>query len=305
MHTLTRTLAAAAALALIAAPAYAQSINTGATGTYGQTQLRAGFEPDPFTVSVLGGGAIESTSVHADCNAGYLPQRASYTLRYTANTAEFPALYIGAVSDADTTIAVRTPNGQWICNDDSSGLNPMVTVDNPRNGRYQIFVGRFGAQNETAQATLYVSEIGGPDQPDETSSGAPDWSLDPAYGTVELAAGFMPDPHQIAIAAGGGIDASVVGCVGWVAAAPDYRVNWTAGSNGLPLIFSAQSDADTVLLVNDAQGNWLCNDDTNGFNPVISIENPPSGQYDVWVGTYAQGDLQDSTLSVSEVGSGE
>jgi len=290
MHTLTRTLAAAAALALIAAPAYAQTINTGATGTYGQTQLRAGFEPDPFTVSVLGGGAIESTSVNADCNAGFLPQRASYTLRYTANTAEFPTLYIGATSDADTTIAVRGPNNQWICNDDSSGLNPMVSIENPRNGRYQIFVGRFGAQNETAQATLFVSEIGGLEQPDGPTGGAPDWALDPAYGAIELAAGFMPDPHQIAIAAGGGIDASSVGCVGWV---------------GLPLIFSAQSDADTVLLVNDAEGNWLCNDDTNGFNPVISITNPTSGQYDVWVGTYAQGDLQDSTLSVSEVYSGE
>jgi hypothetical protein len=41
------------------------------------------------------------------------------------------------------------------------------------------------------------------------------------------------------------------------------------------------------------------------LNPAISIANPPSGQYDVWVGTYAQGDLQDSVLSVSEVYSGE
>lgn len=306
MHTLTRALAAAAALALIAAPAYAQRINTGATGAYGQTQLRAGFEPDPFSVSVLGGGAIDSTSVNAECNAGYLPQRASYTLRYTANTAEYPTLYIGAFSDADTTIAVRGPNNQWICNDDANGLNPMVSIDSPRSGRYQIFVGRFGAQNETAQATLYVSETGASGVVGDAGGGAsPDWSLEPAYGTLELAAGFMPDPHQIAIAAGGDIDASSVGCVGWVAAAPDYRVNWTAGSTGLPLIFSAQSNADTVLLVNDAEGNWLCNDDTNGVNPAISITTPASGQYDVWVGTYMRGDLQDSTLSISEMSSGE
>lgn len=304
MHTFTRTLAAAAALALIAAPAYAQSINTGATGTYGQTQLRAGFEPDPFTVSVLGGGPIESTSVNAECYAGFLPQRASYTLRYTANVAEFPTLYVGAVSDADTTIAVRTPNGQWVCNDDASGLNPMVAIENPRNGRYQIYVGRFGAANETAQAMMFISEIGGPDQ-SAGGEGMPDWSLDPAYGAIDLVAGFEPDPHTVNIAAGGAIDASVVGCVGWIAQAPDYRVNWTAGNSGLPLIFSAQSAADTVLVINDAEGNWLCNDDTNGLNPAISIANPPSGQYDVWVGTYMQGDLQDSVLSVSEIYSGE
>ena len=113
MHKLTRTLAAAAALAFIAAPAYAQSLNTGATGTYGQTQLRAGFEPDPFNVSVLGGGPIDMSEVNESC-VGFVATRASYTLRYTANVAEFPALYIGAISDADTTIAVRTPNNQWV-----------------------------------------------------------------------------------------------------------------------------------------------------------------------------------------------
>lgn len=305
MHKFTRTLAAAAALAFIAAPAYAQSLNTGATGTYGQTQLRAGFEPDPFNVSVLGGGPIDMSEVNDSC-VGFVAMRASYTLRYTANVAEFPALYIGAISDADTTIAVRTPNNQWVCNDDAVGLNPMVAIENPRNGRYQIWVGRYGAENETAQATLFVSEVGGPaEEPTAGGEGGPSWALDPAYGTIELVAGFQPDPHAVEIAAGGGLDASSVGCVGWIAQAPDYRVNWTAGSGQLPLIFSVQSDADTVLVVNDAEGNWLCNDDTNGFNPAISIANPPSGQYDIWVGTYAQGDLQDSVLSVSEVYSGE
>jgi hypothetical protein len=305
MQKINRTLAAAAALALIAAPAYAQSLNTGATGTYGQIQLRAGFEPDPFTVSVLGGGAIDMSAVNESCN-GFVAQRASYTLRYTSNHAEYPTLYIGAMSDADTTIAVRTPNNQWICNDDAVGLNPMVAIESPRNGRYQIWVGRYGTENESAQANLFISEVGGPEEvPTVGEGGNPDWNLDPAYGAIDLAAGFMPDPHTVEIAAGGGLDASVVGCVGWVAQAPDYRVNWTAGGTGLPLIFSVQSEADTVLLINDAEGNWLCNDDTNGLNPAISIANPPSGQYDVWVGTYAQGDLQDSVLSVSEVYSGE
>jgi len=306
MLTLTRTLAAAAALAVIATPAYAQRINTGATGEYGQTQLRAGFEPDPFTVSVLGGGPIDSTTVNAECYAGYLSARASYSVRYTANTAEFPQLFIGATSDADTTIAVRTPNGQWLCNDDTNGLDPMVTIDQPRNGRYQIWVGRFGTASETAQATLFVSEVGGPQQTPD-SAGAPDFSLDPAYGAIDLAAGFLPDPHTIGIAAGGSYDASQLGqpgCVGWIASAPDYRVNWAAGAE-TPLIFSVQSDADTTLVINDAQGNWVCNDDTNGLNPEVAFANAPAGQYDVWVGTYMQGDLQDSVLNVSELPTGQ
>jgi hypothetical protein len=150
---------------------------------------------------------------------------------------------------------------------------------------------------------LSISEIGGPSTP--VGEGAPDFTLDPAYGTVELAAGFQPDPHTQQIAAGGAFDASQLGgtCVGWVAQAPDYRVNWTAGSGQLPLIFSVASDADTTLVINGADGSWICDDDggNEGMNPSVSIQNAPSGQYDVWVGTYSQGELQDSTLHVSEV----
>lgn len=305
MKSLTRTMVAAAALAMLAAPAYAQNLNTGATGTYGQTQLRAGFEPDPFNISVLGGGAIDMGDINADCN-GFVAQRASFTLRYTANVADFPTLYIGATSDADTTIAVRTPNGQWVCNDDASGLNPMVAIEQPRTGRYQIWVGRYGTENENAQAQLFVSEIGGPDVPGDAATGeGPDFSLDPAYGAVDIVAGFEPDPHTVAIDAGGSINAMVIGeqCLGWIARAPDYRVNWTAGTGELPLIFSVTSQADTTLVINDAQGNWLCDDDggNEGLNPAITIQGAASGQYDVWVGTYSEGDLQPSTLHVSEL----
>lgn len=303
MTSLGRILAAAAATALLAAPAYAQNLNTGATGSFGQIQLRAGFTPDPQSVTVNAGGAIEASRASADCNAGYLSARAQYTLRYRPDGRP---LYIGATSDVDTTIAVRTPNGQWICDDDSGGsLNPLVTVQQPASGRYQIWVGRFGVQNETVPAVLHISEIMAPAT--EANGDTPDYSLDPAYGSVDLTAGFLPDPHGQEISAGGSIHASVVGdnCTGYIARAPDYRVNWTAGPGGRPLIFSVNSSADTTLVINDAQGNWVCDDDSgNGdWNPSVSIQNPQSGQYDVWVGTYAEGALQPSVLQVSEVSS--
>lgn len=303
MQALTRTFAAAAALALMASPAYAQSLNTGANGSFGQVQLRSPTAPDPYNVTVSAGGTIEATRADDDCNAGYIAQRASFTLRYTAGSLP---LYIGATSaDADTTIAVRAPDGQWYCNDDSNGLDPMVSWETPRSGRYQIWVGRFATEGETAAATLYVSEIGAP-QASGATAGGPDFSLEPAYGAVDLVSGFTPDPHTVAISAGGAIDASVLnqpGCVGFVAQAPDFRVNWTAGSGSLPLIFSVASDSDTTLVINDAQGNWVCDDDggEQGLNPSVRFEAPASGQYDVWVGTYSEGELQDSTLNVSEV----
>jgi len=297
--TLGRIMAAAAAITLLAAPAYAQQLNSGATGRYGQVSLRAGFTPDPHNSTVSAGGNYDASQIGETCR-GYVDTRASFTLRYRAG--ELP-LYIGAISDADTTIAVRAPDGSWHCDDDSAGnLNPVVSFETPRNGRYQIWVGRFGVQDEQASAIVHISEVAGPPSPEPTPGEMPDYTLEPAFGGIELAAGFMPDPHTVAIAAGGNQHASAIeGCTGWIASAPDYRVNWTAGSGELPLTFHVVSEADTTLVINDAEGNWSCNDDADGLNPVISFANAPSGQYDVWVGTYAEGDLQDSTLHVTEV----
>ncbi|MDZ4690408.1 peptidase [Terricaulis sp.] len=297
MTSLGRIMAAAAALTLLAGPAVAQQLNSGATGRHGQVSLRAGFEPDPHHATVTAGGVYDASQVSTDCT-GYIDTRATFTLRYRAG--ELP-LYIASESDADTTLVVRAPDGSWHCDDDSAGnLNPVVSWETPRSGRYQIWVGRYGVQNETAAANLHISEVGGPEN-SGTAAGAPDFSLDPAYGVIELAAGFMPDPHRVEIAAGGGYDASgIPGCVGWIASAPDYRVNWTAGGQ-LPLTFHVTADTDTTLVINDAEGNWVCNDDAQGLNPAISFENAPSGQYDVWVGTYMQGDLQPSVLNVTEV----
>jgi hypothetical protein len=300
MKAFLRSAAVMAGICMAATPAYAQNLNTGATGTHGQVRLTAGFEPDPHSVTVNAGGAIEATRADEACNAGFIAQRPTYSLRYTSG--DFP-LFIYAQSEADTTLAVRTPSGSWVCDDDSGGnLNPLVSFQTPERGRYQIWVGRFGTEGETASAVLSISEVGAPEQ--AVGAGAPDFSLEPAYGAVELAAGFIPDPHSVEIAAGGALDASQLGgtCVGWVAQAPDFRVNWTASETSqLPLTFHVTAETDTVLVINDAEGNWVCNDDTDGINPVVSFQGAVSGQYDVWVGTYSQGDLQPSTLHVTEV----
>lgn len=300
MRKLHRLLAAAAAVSALAiAPAHAQNLNSGATGSYGQVSLRAGFSPDPHNTTLNAGGGYDASRASENC-FGYIDTRPSFSLRYRAG--ELP-LFIGAVSDADTTIAVRAPDGSWHCDDDSAGnLNPVVSFETPRSGRYQIWVGRFGVQNETASAVLHVSEIAGPAAPEFATGEMPDYSLDPAYGSVDLAAGFMPDPRTQEIAAGGELNAAVIeGCVGAIASAPDYRVNWTAGSGQLPLTFHVTSEADTTLVINDAEGNWVCNDDSDGLNPVVSFENAVSGQYDVWVGTYMPGELSPSVLHITEV----
>lgn len=130
----------------------------------------------------------------------------------------------------------------------------------------------------------------------------PNYRLEPSYGSIALAAGFLPDPHQVAIAAGGVYEASTTvdsACRGWIAEAPDYRLSFTASTNPL-LTISATSADDTTLVINDPGGNWHCNDDSDGLNPAVAFEQPLSGQYDIWIGTYSEGDLFQSTLSISE-----
>lgn len=298
MKSLLKAAAAAAALCLAAVPAQAQNINRNAEGDYGRITLRSGFLPDPFGITVLAGGPVDASRVSENC-VGVLPERASYTLNYRAG--ELP-LYISATSEGDATILVRAPDGSFHCDDDGAGgLNPGVSFEAPRSGRYQIWVGQYVGDG-VLPAVLQVSEVG---FSAGASAEAPDWSLDPAYGEVSLTAGFLPDPHTIEIAAGGAFDArglGAAGCVGYIARAPDYRLHWTGGGS-LPLIFSVASEADTTLVINDPNDNWVCDDDggSEGLNPSVRFEGAPSGQYDIWVGVYWGGELQNSTLHISEV----
>ena len=137
-----------------------------------------------------------------------------------------------------------------------------------------------------------------------TSAGwAQDYGQDPTYGSVSLSSGFTPDPYTVDLQSGGSIDAeSRLGgdCRGYVANAPDFSVNYTSGS--FPLIFSVDSGSDTTLVINGPDTNWYCDDDSGeGLNPSVRFDNPASGRYDVWVGTYSSSELRDATLNVSEL----
>ncbi|MDB5422009.1 MAG: peptidase protein [Brevundimonas sp.] len=122
---------------------------------------------------------------------------------------------------------------------------------------------------------------------------AQDASLRPNFGSVNLRAGFTPDPMVVRITAGGdrdSNDASSLGgqCVGMITDAPDYRINYTAEA-GVKLTIRVRSNADTTLVVNGPNGNWYCNDDIgSSTNPGVVYRTPQSGVYDVWVGTYGE-----------------
>ncbi|MEM9010803.1 MAG: serine protease [Pseudomonadota bacterium] len=110
------------------------------------------------------------------------------------------------------------------------------------------------------------------------------------YGAVTLDAGFQPDPVVVGVEAGGADEVGDIGpdCIGWVAAdKPDYDLYYTAGDYGLGIF--VRGLPDTTLIVLDPAGNWVCNDDHSalgGVNPGVTFDQPSSGRYSVWVGTY-------------------
>jgi serine protease Do len=130
------------------------------------------------------------------------------------------------------------------------------------------------------------------------------------FGSVDLAAGFLPDPHSVPVVSGAtatdAVDLSSLGlspmnsgaCRGFATSSPDYIVRFTPGNH---LRIYVEAPGDTTLVVNDGQGNWWCSDDDGGnLNPSIEIPNPVGGQYDIWVGSYQAGANIRGTLHVSE-----
>ena len=126
-----------------------------------------------------------------------------------------------------------------------------------------------------------------------TAAVAQDYSLNPTYGTISLNAGFLPDPSQVQITAGGSLNAASVGCAGSIANAPDVRLQWGGGQ----MTIGANSNSDTTLVLNGPNGQWYCSDDVNGLNPALVFT--AGGQYDIWVGVYA-GSTAPATLYVTE-----
>lgn len=134
------------------------------------------------------------------------------------------------------------------------------------------------------------------------AAAAQNHTLAPAHGAISLGSGFSPDPTEIAVTAGGPIEAGDLGggCTGRIANAPSVRVDYRAGS--FPLVFRSRADSDTVLAVRSPGGGWSCNDDGwSDGNAEVRYDDPASGTYDVWVGSYRAGDTVSAALLITEL----
>lgn len=136
------------------------------------------------------------------------------------------------------------------------------------------------------------------------------WECKPQGGHIGLQAGFLPDPQTRTVQAGGPLDvgALAVGeeCYGNIdPRAPTLNMTF----NGGPLQISAEPEDDSggftpaddlTLVILDPNGGWRCNDDAQDLNPVVSWADAPDGDYNIWVGNYAENERVAATISFTE-----
>lgn len=122
------------------------------------------------------------------------------------------------------------------------------------------------------------------------------------FGVHTLSGGFMPDPAQFNVVSGGSIHGSAADarCRGYVTGQPDVILHYNNAASFVR--FFVRGQGDTTLIINDGAGRWHCDDDSGGsLNPMVDIDNPPSGQYDIWIGSYRSGENIRGTLNVTEL----
>ncbi|CAN5353943.1 hypothetical protein BH10PSE2_BH10PSE2_27050 [soil metagenome] len=150
------TTAALAALAFATAgSALAQDASL--NPRFGEIDLEAGFTPDPVDRQVRAGGRVDASDLGGEC-VGRISNEPTFRLNYEAGRTP---LYIYVYADADTTLVINEPNGQFDCNDDGTGqsdnLNPGIRFRTPTSGAYDIWVGSLSGG--PVQARLRITEI--------------------------------------------------------------------------------------------------------------------------------------------------
>lgn len=121
---------------------------------------------------------------------------------------------------------------------------------------------------------------------------------------VNLSGDPAQGPQSLSVVAGGYVNLSNCGGLGlgYVNAQPNFDLMIANTGVGRDLEFRVQGGCDTVLLVNDALGNWHFDDDSAGqLNPLVRVVGAAAGNYDVWVGTYGSNTCA-ATLTMTALG---
>ena len=124
--------------------------------TYGSVELTAFFSPDPYTIEVVSGGEVDASYLGGAC-VGHAAEAPEVRLSWSGASAQL-RIFFNAPGGEDSSLLVNLPDGSWLCNDDTDGLNPEVLLSDAPEGQYDIWVGSY-ERGEFISGTLSISEI--------------------------------------------------------------------------------------------------------------------------------------------------
>lgn len=280
------------------------TLNPKAPPTSGEIVLSGNFDPDPYTAYATAGGSVDvhELGIGSGC-PGYTASAPDFRLNVNGSMSSLNIFFIED-NGLDTTLVIRTPNDLYLCNDDSGySLDPMITIPNPQQGEYLIWIGSywergtFGGTLYLTQQDLHPGNIYGQGELDPT--------LPPLYGEISLRPGFSPNPYTVTVESGNSLDVwsmNISGCGGYAESAPTLRLNWSGSTESLSIGFVDDLGGDTTMVVQGPTGQYYCNDDSNSsLNPTVRIANPASGEYNIWVNSYRRGESHRGALSITDV----
>lgn len=245
--------------------------------------------------SVTAGGVVDAMYLGGQC-VGYTEKAPDFRFDLTESMTQLSVAFTSNSHGSDPTLIISSPDSRWHCNDDANGLDPRVNLDQAPAGQYDVWVGNY-SEGSYHDGVLEIASILG-------SQGGLNTKAEPSYGQVNLEPSFAT--QSIEISAGGDVDLfsfNMQGCVGYTASAPDVQLNWSGDNNALFMHFEAQNSGDdATLIIGAPNGQWYCNDDAgmSTLNPGIALKKAPAGIYNIWVGTYSQGQSVNGVLQVSE-----
>lgn len=123
---------------------------------FGDIQLRAGFQPDPYSRAITAGGSHNVGRCLGNGWAGFVTRRPDFDLYWQGSSAQLSIIVDAAV---DTVLLVNGPDGTWYYNDDLSqnDRRSVITIEWPQEGLYDIWIGTYDGSRRNP-GRLYITE---------------------------------------------------------------------------------------------------------------------------------------------------
>lgn len=136
-----------------------QAQDISADPLFGSITLESGFDADPFVIDIAPGGSRTVDHLGDECLGYITADQPDFRLNYTADS---NTLGVFADSDADTTLIISDPRGNWHCSDDATFLedtNPGIMFNTPIDGEYNIWVGVYSSSEADSDVALAITEM--------------------------------------------------------------------------------------------------------------------------------------------------